>query len=951
MLILDQTYDVIVFGGGLSGFATARTCAKANLNTLLVERRPVLGWEATWANQLEFQDGHSDVAQTINQQLAKMGGVGNGLIDAPILEMVLDQEVTNCNLNLLYYAQPVGIDAADQYLHAVHIVGKAEQHTLHARAFVDTSDNGLVWQLSGGERQLPPSSARYTLFLNGDVDLAQPITLAGTDQIQAITVRPNIWAGEWYVSFMLNQASPSRCLLAIPEVLTQLHQAIPGSVDMVVTNVSVEPLPTHIFSHKAKTKADFQHPTLKNLFGQGIWHLACPGEATEDSIFATRMDQGERLGQHIVNTFSSLPEPSTAEINRPYVLTPPTYTTEVLVCGGGTAGAIAAIAAAREGAETTILEASTFLGGIGTGGGIHGYYHGIAGGLQDEVDARVQEITPLFGGPKKVQGFHPIAKRVVLQQMADEAGINTIYDTILTGVQMADRNETLPAVSGDASPRQIENVLAIGPQGNAIYKATTIIDSTGDADVAYMAGVPFTFGRDSDNLPHAYSQAAGRLDKAGKLRILNFDSGYCDPGDMVDLTRARRLGLHHLRHDTFTQENRWVYIAPFIGLRSSRQIQGDYRLSLADQIATRQFPDVIGYARSHYDNHAIDIENESDEAMLWVWTMGNWRRQIGSEIPYRCLLPLGIEGLIVACRSISISPDAHHQLRMQRDMQRIGEAAGVAAAMSIQHKTVPRHIQINHLQTKLRETGALGEKSAARLEILRQPSQDRACLLSEDSNSGSELTDLTTARMGDDPRQQAWALYQHGEGGIPALLDAAQDENLGRAFWASASLAMLNRPEATSTLIRAVETRWHDGQESERSAEAWQSAVVLLGRIGANEAVPILTDLLADEALGLNMLIAGIRALGRIGNSSAIDAIELALQRPNLDTKRILKQSSQFSPTVIDDGRWQLDLTAASVLSQLGKTRLDLVEPYLNDERAYVRKHALKIQAQLQSQA
>ena len=105
----------------------------------------------------------------------------------------------------------------------------------------------------------------------------------------------------------------------------------------------------------------------------------------------------------------------------------------MLVVGGGTAGAFSAIAAGREGARVTLLEASHFLGGIGAGGGIHIYYHGFTGGIQDEVDSRTNALSDLFGATQRLVGFHPDAKQIVLEEMATEAGVNVIYRTAPQG--------------------------------------------------------------------------------------------------------------------------------------------------------------------------------------------------------------------------------------------------------------------------------------------------------------------------------------------------------------------------------------------------------------------------------------------------------------------------------------------------------------------------------------
>src|SRR5690606_19763761 len=92
-----------------------------------------------------------------------------------------------------------------------------------------------------------------------------------------------------------------------------------------------------------------------------------------------------------------------------------TWQAQVAVAGAGTAGAVAGIAAARQGAQVVVFDPLPFAGGIGSGGGIHTYYFGVKGGLQDEVDQRTRAIMPLFGPVQQVRGFHPDTKKFVLE--------------------------------------------------------------------------------------------------------------------------------------------------------------------------------------------------------------------------------------------------------------------------------------------------------------------------------------------------------------------------------------------------------------------------------------------------------------------------------------------------------------------------------------------------------
>lgn len=938
MRTTDEIYDVAVIGGGLCGFAAARTCALAGLKTLVVEPRQLLGWESTWAFALDFATGRGETAKWLERATEDPKRRRDGRLDAPALEILLDEELGRSGASLLLYAQPVGLAVDGDRVAGVVIGSKSGQVTVRAAAFVDATENALLWGLAEAEVTPAEPQATFAAFLAGAGDLRLPQDLSPMGVAERIELKAGVWPGEVAVEFTLKAIDIGPFRRALPQILRTVREQRSELADAFVTHVSVEPFP--LLPLVTVTSGGSEHPKARNLFAAGVW----TAPRAEGLPVPGRLDLGETVAQTVIKAMPVLSKPEGSAPPVSSVVAPPVHDTEVLVCGGGTAGAIAAIAAGRQGVKTTMVEASTFLGGIGSGGGIHIYYHGVTGGIQDEVDERVENMTPLFGPPEKVVGFHPEVKKVVLHEMAAEAGVDLVFQTTITGAETEDLPTKLPATGKEKTPQRLRSVVVAGPDGAATYRAECTIDSTGDGDVAYMAGAPFTYGRETDSLPHAYSLAAGRVVPKRGLVVTNFDAGYCDPTDIEDLTRARRLGLKHYRGGTFTAENRVAYIAPLIGLRNSRQIVGEYRLTFKDEIMSRQFPDVIGYAYSHYDNHGSDYENESDETMLWVWALGNWQTRIGSEIPYRCLVPLDVEGLLVACRAISITHDAHNQLRMQRDMQRLGEAAGVAAALCVQKGIVPRALSVPELQAKLLETGALGPRAQKQLPAGEKESVHHPdCLPAPPA--ARPVEECLEALGGDETRAATLQLCLAGQEAIPALIDALDTDDPDKRFWASVPLAMHHREEAVPALLEAVESRRADVPEKVvKAVPLWMPAAVLLGRIGDAQAVPALAEVLRDKEASLDGLVTAIRALGRIGEPACASNIEQMLGRDDLPTDRMLQNSTGAASQVVEDCRWQIELAAAETLAKVGKSRLDVVGPHLADERAYVRRYAQKVE-------
>jgi hypothetical protein len=134
-----------------------------------------------------------------------------------------------------------------------------------------------------------------------------------------------------------------------------------------------------------------------------------------------------------------------------------------------------------------------------------------------------------------------------------------------------------------------------------------------------------------------------------------------------------------------------------IGIRESRRIYGDYRLTRQDVLSARKFSDAIAQCGAPIEDHHVGGDTR------WEYLPEGETYQI----PYRCLLPQRVESLLVAGRCLSADHDAHASVRSMGQCMAMGQAAGVAAVLSIEDKNVPREITVSKLQTKLVELGAL----------------------------------------------------------------------------------------------------------------------------------------------------------------------------------------------------------------------------------------------------
>jgi len=921
---MQKVHDVIVVGGGLCGFACAIKCAWSGKSVLLIERRPVLGWESTWAYQLDFGGKGSAVATRIVSELQNVNGFRNNRTDAPILEIALDRMAREAKIDLLLYSYPVRIVYDGDMAFGVVTGSKSGEQIIKGRTIVDATEEALLWNTSKGSDG-KAASLQSMFFNNADDEISLPIDLGN-----GIVLHPSIWKNEVLAEFKVDSFDLLAGRRRIPDVAKIIKGTVPQLKDSLISHTGNELFPLEPIA--LTSNKSMEHPSLHNLFGAGIWSLD-----TENTPIG-RLNLGEKVGEIASKcdgvkefpddmTIGSLFSPSDEAVS------------DVVVVGGGTGGAIAAIAAGREGVRTKLIEASPVLGGIGTGGAIHSYYHGIDGGIQDEVSQRVNELTTLFAGRWKVAGFHPEVKKIVLQQMLESANVDISLNTVVSGVLCNDiragdgthENITSIAIPDDKEQRrEIAGVITVSPNGISIQRANAFIDSTGDGDIAVMAGAPYQLGRERDNLMHAFSQPCGNLSSDGSLMHMNFDAGYVDPTDVDDLTRGRRLGINIFWRETFSDENRLLYIAPIIGLRQSRQIIGEYQLTLSDEISGRRFEDAISYTIAHYDNHGWDYENDSDESALWVWALGNWGKLIGCEVPYRCLIPKNVDGLLLACRAVSMTYDAHMEFRMQKDIQRIGEAAGVAAAISARKGIFPRDIDIKELQSILRARGFLDDKYIPKPAIPADKPLELPAASDLDAESVNELVWVST----------------HSQPVKALALKMLNSEDSVIRFKASAALAWHGFDEGVNELLKCVEERLSEKPDANKTVPMWQAAIPFLGMAGDKRSIPALLGILKDENASLDALVAAIRAVERIGDGSAIPALHDLLKRDNLPTQRVMQVSTGRLNPAVEDARWQIELSVAEALTKLGATHEEIrkiIQPHLNDPRAYVRRYANKL--------
>ncbi|MBN2981741.1 MULTISPECIES: FAD-dependent oxidoreductase [Cohnella] len=436
---------------------------------------------------------------------------------------------------------------------------------------------------------------------------------------------------------------------------------------------------------------------------------------------------------------------------------PISHEADVVVVGGGASGIAAAIAAAANGAKTLLIEQRGFLGGMGTVSLVPAFcpftdkekpiVRGIGMKLMERMklacneDYRKEYENALDWVP-----IDPETLKRVYDDAAEEHGVQLLFHTFVYDVLLSDDR------------RNIEGLVIVNKSGRSVVRCRYCIDATGDADIAALAGVPFQKGGEQGELQpgsmcyllanvdrQAFKRFLERTGDTGQLHktveraieegalpegrksisglawvndyLVGVNFGHVfgiDGTKAEDLTRGaiegRRLVERQIRffRDFVPGFERAHLVASGeqVGIRETRRIQGDYVLTVDDFVEARSFPDDI--ARNAY---YIDIHLANSKANM---TFTHLKPGESHGVPYRVLLPVGIDNLWVPGRAASADRAVQGSLRVMPNCFAMGQASGTAAAMALREGAGSRGVSVPELQRKLLAQGAwLGEAFAA----------------------------------------------------------------------------------------------------------------------------------------------------------------------------------------------------------------------------------------------
>ncbi|HEX7473590.1 MAG TPA: FAD-dependent oxidoreductase [Candidatus Limnocylindrales bacterium] len=424
---------------------------------------------------------------------------------------------------------------------------------------------------------------------------------------------------------------------------------------------------------------------------------------------------------------------------------------DVCVVGSGSAGSTAAIAAARGGASVLLVEKSPFVGGTSTAvlDTFYGFYTPgsrpakVVGGIGDEVVASLRALGPVLERPNTYGAgtgitYLPDHLKVVWEHLVDGAGARILLHAFMQAADVRDGVVRSIVVATKAGLRRVA--------------ARVFVDASGDADLCHFAGFATESAAESGpvqaltttfrmvnvdasaraGMPReAFHAAMAEAAESGaydlprregsdhptpipgvtatimtRLEASRRDGGVTldatDPGFLTQAEMAgRRQALEYVRFLVDRVPGyaaaRLVGFGAQIGVRETRRVYGDYRLTRDDVLGARSFDDQIGVCGAPIEDH------QAGSGTTWRYLPDG--AVVG--IPYRTLIARDALNVLVAGRCFSATHDAHASVRSMAQCMAMGQAAGTAAAMAVQATGIPRALDVQALRAHLREDGAI----------------------------------------------------------------------------------------------------------------------------------------------------------------------------------------------------------------------------------------------------
>lgn len=911
--------DVLVVGGTVAACAAALEARSRGASVYLAAPRLYLGDDRCGTLRLWRDDDATTGDAPLLDDL-----FGSEPVTTPLLvKRTLARRLLDAGVTIRMGCLPVGAVVDDDgAVRGAVLADRSGRRAVVAGAVIDATRHALVARsVESDFRTTPSTITARCVVLGGEPEsdagaIRRPETVTGDDGAQVPVF-------EYTRDIDPERDTPAAWSRAERSVRYGLPHANPWRVAELLDYTP--PPPSNLPDGLTHLPWDADEPTARAMAAeaaqaageQAIDRLRIRSAGASASAAASSFDLAAH-GDPFRDTDAGLPRIDTGLETLPVL-----DRVDVVVVGGGTAGAAAGIAAAREGRRVLAIEFQEGLGGIGTVGAICMPYHGLGVGFAATVP-----FDPETGGIERKMSW--------LHRELAKAGGEVWLRSLAWGALVDDR--------------RVGGVAVATPFGHGVVRADVTIDATGNADVAALSGAATEIDANDD----VAVQGAGWGVRTLGNDHGNNDSVLIDDSDATDVTRTalgRALGAEPF--EAFD-------LVPIAQTRERRRVAGRHRLRYLDQVLGRTYGDTICVSKSDYDTHGYPnhpvfaLLPHTDETRVQ-----NHPAPAVTEMartPYRALLPRDVEGLLVIGLGTSMERDASALMRMQYDLLNQGYAAGLAAAAASAQAIVPGLIDVRTLQRRLADDGCLPEGVPNECDGMPEDTLDLAIALDRylDDSLSYEERSRGLAIVMNRPRFAA-----------PALRDAWRQmpDDDGRRILVARMLGILGEDDGADLLMEDLARTTFDERIPQGNMAEFghlptpvDASILALGFCRCREAVPVIVEkvraLDAESVLSHHRSVA--LALERLADPRAADPLAELLNRPGMSGHVMTTVEPLVNkPTEKHRRTGPLrEIVLARALVRCGDCDglgRGILEGYRHDLRGYLARHARAVLGSLRA--
>lgn len=935
-----ESVDVVIIGGTVPAVAAAVSAAQNGAKVFLIAPRPYLGEDMCATLKLQINDNRK-----LNTSLEKKIFGDKTEVTPLKVKATLNKALIDENIDFIFGSMTTDILWDDEKKPAgVIIANRAGRQAIIAKILIDATDRAWTGRMAG---------ARVHEWDGKEIEFQRTVVMPGKekDSPEYIIHKLKVPMTNLQFASFARAEQTARKKTYTPGQLRASESLFHIPPDPIVCKKGAgewknhsEVAPDHFLAKGFENLfilsgcADIPRAVADSLMRPAAMVRIAEKIGLEAALIAKQKNMPQRISfKNIASTKKSNKDvkeilQGLRPVNRknetiecPETNIPILADYDVVVIGGGTTGAPAAIAAGWWGMRVLVVEYLEGLGGIGTLGLIGKPWHGQKIGFAADVPFPEGNAEP------KMEWY-----RSQIEKVGGDIWLGAL------GCGAYIENNT------------VKGAVVSTPGGRGVVTAKVVIDATGSADIAISAGAEYMYG-DIENNDIAL-QGTGLSSRPLTGNYYNSDYLLVDESDMTDVWRT-------LVSVQITKASENVYDAvPIIQNRERKRIVGDYILSYLDQVSGRTFPDVIVISTSTYDSHGYP--SSPYFALLPHDSISRMKNQPAPGgtcfTPYRCLLPKDLEGILVTGLGISMERDASAMVRMQLDMANQGYAAGVAAMLAITNEVQPRNIDVKALQKILVDKGNLPDS------VLNL--QDSFPLSKEIITR--EIKAYGVASNPESAGKPLAIILSHKEKALPLIKEAYKNSNGHTKLQYARLLGMCGQKEGVPTLLAELKkfSQWDDKIYQGSMADyahlptPVDAIILALGYSGDKSGLSILLELTdkLDTSVTLSHHRSLALALENISDPLAAEHIAKVLKKPGMQGHAMLRMEDALTeldnngkgPNPIKNSSYKKrtralrEIILARALYNCGDYNdvgKNILNTYKNDMRGIFARHAYHI--------